>query len=104
MDAIAVAQSVPGLPIGPEGNPLVDIILGQGLMGVIVVALVYFILMLRAELRDVRAAHKTEIAAKEALIYQLQEDRLKESRIGFDIASSNKSALEALLSAIRKGP
>lgn len=81
---------------------LSDIFLSQGVMGAIVVALAYFILMLRAELRDVRASNKAEIAAKEALIYQLQEDRLKEARIGFELASSNRAALDALLSAIRK--
>lgn len=84
-------------------DPLTDLFLSQGVMGAIVVALVYFILMLRAELRDLRTAHKTEIAAKDALINQIQEERVKEARIGFDVAATNKAALEALLTAIRKG-
>jgi len=96
--AIAAAQET-----GVE--PLTNIFLSQGVMGAIVIALVYFIMMLRAELRDVRAAHKTEIAAKDSLILELQEDRLKEAKIGYDVANSTKVALDALLVAIRqKGP
>lgn len=78
-----------------------NIFLSQGLMGAIVVALVYFILMLRGELRDLRAVHKVEIAAKDALINDLQEQRLKEARVGFDVARANQATLEAFLQAIR---
>lgn len=70
-------------------------------MGAVVVALVYFILMLRAELRDLRTVHRTEIAAKDALIHNLMEERLKEAKVGYDVANSTKSTMEALLVAIR---
>ncbi|MER8762910.1 hypothetical protein [Mesorhizobium sp. M0968] len=89
---------------GPVPIPLEDvgsIFLSQGLLGAICLALVYFILMLRAELRDVRAAHKVELAAKDSLINELQEDRLKEARVGFDLAKSFQSTMDAFAMTVR---
>lgn len=76
-------------------------LLSNGVLGLAVLALVYFILMLRAELKDVRAVHRVELAEKDKLIFQLQENRLSEARIGFDVARSNQATLDAFLSAIR---
>ena len=101
MDAAIAATGV----TDPVTDSITNIVLSQGLMGVIAVVLIYFILQLRAELRDTRAVHKTEIAAKDALIYELMEERLKEARVGYDVANSTKSTLEALLVAVRtRGP
>ncbi|RWX72615.1 hypothetical protein [Mesorhizobium sp. M2A.F.Ca.ET.039.01.1.1] len=87
--------------IDPITEGVGNIFLSQGLLGAIVIALVYFILMLRSELRDTRAAHKVEIAAKDALINELQEQRLKEARVGFEIANQSKATLDAFLTALR---
>lgn len=85
----------------PISESVSSIFLSQGLLGAVCIALVYFILMLRAELRDVRAAHKTELAAKDALVNDLQEKRLAEARTGFDIARANTAALDSFLQAVR---
>lgn len=78
-------------------------LISNGVLGVAVIGLVYFILMLRAELKDVRTNHKVEIAAKDALILELQEKRLVESQQGYQIASSVTSTLNAYLAATQRG-
>lgn len=93
------STGVPALESLPDG--VGSYFVSQGLLGVICIALVYFIMMLRAELRDLRVAHKVEIAAKDSLINELQESRLQEARVGFDIARANQATLDAFLSAIR---
>lgn len=77
------------------------VLLSQGVLGVAVVGLVYFVMMLRAELKDVRTACKTEIAEKDKLIHELQEARLAEARIGFDLAKSTQITMDSLLAALR---
>jgi hypothetical protein len=76
-------------------------LLSNGLWGVVILGLIYFVMMLRAELRDVRVAHKIELAEKEKLINQLQEARLSEVKVGFEIAKSSQTTLDALLATLR---
>lgn len=81
-----------------------DRLISNGVAGVLaaaVLALIWFVLMLRAELRDVRLAHKVEIAEKDSIILDLQEKRLVENKVGFEIAKSTQSTLDAFLNAIR---
>jgi len=88
---------------GGPTDSIADVFLSQGLMGAIAVALVYYIMMQRAELRDLRSVHKTEIAAKDSLIHDLQEERLREVKSMLDVVNSYKATMEALLAAVRKG-
>lgn len=90
-----------------DSQPVVDgagVLLSQGVLGVAVVGLVYFVMLLRAELKDVRSAHKTELLEKEKLIHELQEERLREARVGFDLAKTTQTTMDALLTAMRAGP
>lgn len=72
----------------------------EGISGIIIVALVYFIMTLRGELRDERAAHKVELAAKDALILKLQEERLEEARGVIQLAKSTQVTLEGVQTAV----
>ena len=84
----------------------------QGILGVtcLVLALVvaYLWRTLNAERATCKAdaaakdaAHKIEIAAKDALIEELHDDVLKEARSGFELSRSTTSTLDAVLSALR---
>jgi hypothetical protein len=75
----------------------------NSVLGIAVVALVYFVMILRAELRDTRAAHKIEVAEKDKLIYEQQEARISEAKAGADLAKTVKSTLDALMLSGRKG-
>jgi hypothetical protein len=83
--------------IQDTGNTL----LSQGVLGIAVIGLVYFVMMLRAELKDVRAAHKVELAEKDKLIHELHESRLAEARVGFDLARTTQSTMDAFLVAMK---
>lgn len=76
-------------------------LISNGVLGIAVVGLVYFVMILRAELRDVRLAHRVEIAEKDKLINELQEARVTDSRAGYDLARSVQTTQEAFLIAIR---
>lgn len=81
-------------------------VISQGVAGVLAIVcfvLVYFIMLLRAELRDERTSKRVELAAKEALILELQESRLTEAKSGYDLARSVQGSLDAFLMAIRGG-
>lgn len=78
-------------------------LLSQGLLGVICVFLLWYIGKLQTEIRDLRAAHKVEIAEERKLNAELQESRLEESKVLLEAVSSNKSSFQALLSAIQGG-
>lgn len=69
----------------------------NGVLGVVVAGLVYFVMMLRAELRDVRAAHRVELAAKDALILELQEKRIAAHIAGAELAKQMRETLSELL-------
>ena len=72
----------------------------NGIIGSVCVALAFFILKLWAEMKSERAAHKIELAAKDALINELYEARVSEARIGYDIIKTNDKTQAAFLSAI----
>lgn len=76
-------------------------LLSQGLLGIICVFLLWYIGKLQTELKDLRAAHKVEIAEERKLNAELQESRLEESKVLLEAVSSNKSSFQALLSAIQ---
>lgn len=83
----------------PDG--IVGYFVSQGVLGVIVVVLLWYIKRLLDELRDVRAAHRIEIAEERKLNTELQDDRLAESKIFLEASMSMKTSLDAFLSAIR---
>lgn len=74
----------------------------QGILGVICAILAYEIVRLRKDLRDKDIAIRAEIAAKDALINDLQESRLKEAREGYAIAKTVQSTLDGFLANIRQ--
>lgn len=76
-------------------------LLSQGLLGIICVFLLWYIGKLQTEIRELRAAHKVEIAEERKLNAELQESRLEESKVLLEAVSSNKSSFQALLSAIQ---
>jgi hypothetical protein len=85
----------------PIAESVSNALLSQGVLGVAVIGLVYFVMMLRAELKDVRAVHKVELAEKDKLIQELHESRLAEARVGFDLARTTQTTMDALLAAIK---
>jgi len=79
-------------------------LLSQGLLGVIVVFLLWYAGQLQKRLDDERAAHKLEIAAERKLNADLQESRLDESKALMEVVASNRSAMQALFSATQGKP
>lgn len=75
--------------------------LANGVIGATCIILALVILKLWTEMKSERAAHKVELAAKDALIKELYDARLSEARIGFDIARTTQSSLDAFLMAVR---
>lgn len=75
--------------------------LSQGVLGITCVVLSLVVLKLWAEIKAERAAHKIEVAAKDALINDLQDERLAEARAGFDVAKQTEKTLDAFLLAVR---
>lgn len=76
-----------------------ELLRGGGIYGVIIIGLFYFIMQMRGELRDERAAHKVELASKDALILKLQEDRLNEARSIIELAKSTTIVLDGVKEA-----
>lgn len=73
----------------------------NGVLGVSVIALALVVIVLWRTRESDRLTHKKEIAAKDALIDQLHDQILAESRAGSDLARSVERTLEAFLVAIR---
>lgn len=65
------------------------VLFANGILGVAVAGLVYYVMMQRAENRDERTAHKIELAEKDKLIVELY-DRL------VDQAQAMQRGLEAV--------
>ena len=82
-------------------DKIADTLISQGPVGIMCLVLLYVLFMLRADLRDTRAAHRTELAEKEKLIYQLQDARLEEVRSVSEIARSTQMTLSALTTALQ---
>lgn len=74
-----------------------------GLLGAFCVFLLWYIGRLQQELKDLRDAHKQEIAAKDKLINELQEARVVEAKQGFQLASATKTTLEDVLQQLIEG-
>jgi hypothetical protein len=75
----------------------------NGLLGIAVVGLVWFIMVLRNDLREEREAHKIEMAAKDRLILDIQDMRIVEARSVIELAKSTQLTLDAILLALRVG-
>lgn len=97
---MALAQATTSPPLDPVSG-LYDFYLTQGILGVTVIALGFVAWRLWVKLETERREHKVELAAKEALINKLYDDRLNEARVGFDVARANANSLDAFLLAIR---
>ncbi len=78
-------------------------LLSQGLLGVIVVFLLWYCGQMQKRLDDERAAHKVEIAAERKLNADLQQSRLEESKALVEVVVSSRSTMEALLAATKQG-
>lgn len=77
--------------------------LTQGVLGVSCAVLgVALIFLWRAREKD-RLDHKVDLAAKDALINELQEQRLEEALAGRDIIKTFQTTLDAFLQAVRGG-
>ncbi|TCR01052.1 hypothetical protein [Neorhizobium sp. JUb45] len=74
--------------------------ISQGVIGTTCVVLALVVLKLWTEIKGERAAHKIELASKDALIKDLYEARLQEAKAGFDIARTTQSSLDAFLAAV----
>lgn len=70
-------------------------LLSQGLLGVIVIFLLWYIGKLQTELRDLRETHKVEIAAERKLNAELQDERLVEAKSVLEVIVQVKSTLDA---------
>jgi phosphate/sulfate permease len=99
--AITAALAAAGTAAAVDPTGLTDFFLSQGILGATSLALAYFVLMLRKELRDERAAHKVELASHLKTIYELQDERLKEAREGYAIARSVQTTLDAFSMAMK---
>lgn len=100
LEALASSNGV----VDPITETVTNVFLSQGLMGVFCLILMYVIFHLRRELRDVREAHKEELASKDAQVDKQVDERIKDLKAGFDALNGNKATMEALLSSIRRGP
>lgn len=85
----------------PDG--ISNFYLTQGVLGVsCAVLLLALIYLWRAREKD-RLDHKVDIAGKDALIKELQEQRLTEALAGRDIIKTFQTTLDAFLQAVRGG-
>ena len=76
-------------------------LLSQGLLGVIVVFLLWYANRLEKKLDDERAAHKLEIAAERKLNADLQQSRLDDTKALVEVVNSNRAAMQAWLAAVQ---
>lgn len=102
MVAPAAAIAIVPAQIDSMSQGVADYLIGQGILGVIVVVLGLVIIHLRKENREMRDANKVETAALQERIFQLQESRIKEANIGYDIARSSEKTLDAVMTALRQ--
>lgn len=68
-----------------------------GLLGIAVIFLLWYIGRLQQELKDLRDAHKVELAAKDKTILEQQQQLLAEVRNGATLASAIKTTLDAVI-------
>ncbi len=78
-----------------------QIILQQGLSGVAILGLIYLIYLLRAELKVERSNKRVELAERDKLIFQIQEERVAEARAGYEIIRSIQTTQDAIVNALK---
>jgi hypothetical protein len=71
----------------------------QGLLGTIVVFLLWYCGQLQKRIDDRDATHKLEIAAERKLNADIQQYRLDDTKALVEVVGSNRSAMQALLAA-----
>jgi hypothetical protein len=86
-------------PAIPES--ITSFFVSQGLLGILVMALVWYCLKLQGKLDAKDTAHKIELAAKDARILELQNQVISEIRFGYEFAKSQQTLLDAFLSSLR---
>lgn len=79
-------------------------LLSQGLLGTIVVFLLWYCGQLQKRLDDKEAAHKLEIAAERKLNADLQQSRLDDTKALVEVVGSARSAMQAILATLGKQP
>lgn len=75
-------------------------LLANGAVGLFAAYLLYVNAQLRTDAKERREAHRIEIASKDALIAQIQKDRLDDTRKGYEIATDVARSLDANSSLI----
>lgn len=81
-------------------NDAATFYLTNGVLGVSCLVMGLVIIKLWNEVKAERAAAKLEVAAKQALIEKLYEERIKENNVVKDLSRSTESTLAAVLNAI----
>jgi len=82
----------------PQGS---QYLFSQGVLGLVVIGLIWAWVLQRNEIKELREAHKIEIAAERKLNADLQEHRLDDFKMLVDVSTSIKMGLEGVLTAIR---
>jgi hypothetical protein len=77
-------------------------LLSQGLLGIIIFFLIWYIGRKESELKDILAAHKAEIASKDKQIEELSSARLLDVKQLVEIAVGLRSQGQAFLAAIER--
>lgn len=87
----------------PDNLPsgIIGYFVSQGVLGCIVVVLLWYIKRLLDEQRAERIAHKVEVTEERKLNSELQDDRLAESKVFLEASMSMKTSLDAFLAALR---
>ena len=75
--------------------------LTEGVLGTSVLVLAYVVMKLWNKLEAKDTAHKVELAAKDALIKEIYDDRVTEAKLGYEFAKDYKNQNDALLAAVR---
>jgi len=75
----------------------------QGILGAGCVILAYVILKLWGELKSERLAFETKLAAKDALIIELYNLRVKEAGLGYEVLKTNDVTFKEVVRALGLG-
>lgn len=78
-----------------------EVLLSNGPLGIVVIGLVYYIMMQRAERRDENAAHKVELASKDKLIVELYDRLVTQASAGLKGLEAVQKPLEQLARKLR---
>lgn len=76
-------------------------LVSQGVLGIVVIGLVWYLLQMRADMRELRNAYATELAAERKLNGDLQERRVEDYKQLVEVSSSIRVGLDGVLTAIR---